>query len=161
MPDDPLLERICPYLRGRQGLDPALEPTPGNLCALVSSLHLPTDQQRTYCLSGDFTACPRYQRQAGRPLPRYVRGAQPLNVRPAAPATPIRPLPWRQPWARTALKWIVMALLLVVFLLLWRWRVQQIPPFVVERDEIPTVVLQATPTISPRYLPPTAGPPPW
>ena len=161
MPDEPLVERVCPYLRSRHGPDPHPEPGPDNLCLLVSSLHLPESHQRAYCLSGQFTACPRYQRQAGRPIPRYVRGATTVELRPATPVTPMRPLPWRQPWVRTALKWTALTLFVLLFAVLWWWRLQQVPPFVVEREPVPTPAVLATPTLPPVYLPPTAGPPEW
>ncbi len=159
MPEGASIERMCPYLRGRQGLDPSPQPGADNLCLLASSIHLPLSHQREYCLSGRFASCSRYQRQWGRPIPRYVRGAQPIRVRPATPTPPLKTLPWRQPWFAAAVRWLIFIALFLLFMFLWRARMSETPPFVLERERIPTPVIEATPTIPPPYLPPTVGPP--
>ncbi len=155
------IQHLCPYLRQRQSYDPIPAPDPENRCALVSTLHLPPDYQAEYCLVGRYEACPRYQRQQGRPIPRYVRGARPVNVRPATPTVPMHALPWRRPRVRSALKWAVMALLLVLFVQLWRMRMAQVPALRVERVTPPAQTYEATPTPPTWYLPPTVGPEPW
>ena len=160
MPDPAPVLPLCPYLR-KKGGDPLTEPSPDHYCLLASSIHLPVSQQQTYCLSGAYEACSRYQRQAGRPLPRYVRGAVPVDVRPATPVPELRPLPWRRPWFLPTLKALLILILFLAFFYLWRVRIAQTPPFRVDRVSIPTVVIQATPTPPPVYLPPTAGPPAW
>ena len=159
MPEHASIERMCPYLRGRQGVDPLPEASSENLCLLASSIHLPRTQQREFCLSGRFEDCSRYQRQGGRPIPRYVRGATPAAVRPAAPTPELRPLLWRRPWFATAMRWALILTLAVLFIFLWRMRMRETPPFTVERERIPTIIIEATPTIPPGYLPPTVGPP--
>ncbi|HID33612.1 MAG TPA: hypothetical protein EYP25_03410 [Anaerolineae bacterium] len=159
MPEHGSIERMCPYLRGRQGVDPLPEASSENLCLLASSIHLPRSQQREFCLSGRFESCSRYQRQGGRPIPRYVRGAKPVNVRPAAPTPSLKPLPWRQPWFPVTLKWLLILALAFLFIFFWQKRMSETPPFTVDRESIPTLIIEVTPTALPHYLPPTVGPP--
>ena len=161
MRETPIIEQVCPYLRGRNTLDPLLSPTADNVCRLASSIHLPESQQSDFCLNGAFVTCTRYQRQQGRPIPRHVRGAKPLNIRPFTPTIPTKTLVWRQPWARSAAKWVLVMLFLFAFLALWRMRMNDIPPLRIERVAIPTPVISATPTPPSLYLPPTEGPPEW
>ena len=163
MPEErPPIERVCPYLRGRGGSGPVPTPDDGNRCLLASSIHLPRTQQTRYCLGGRFEQCPRYQRQEARPIPRYVRGARPMNVRPSAPTLRLRTLPWRYPWVPGLLTWLVILLLVVLFIVLWQWRMAHTQPYVVKRDIVPTpVITPAAPEIPANYLRPTAGPPEW
>ncbi|HHB91019.1 MAG TPA: hypothetical protein ENK60_06890 [Anaerolineae bacterium] len=159
MPERASIERICPYVRGRQGVDPVPEPSVENHCLLAASIYLPLSHQREYCLSGRFASCSRYQRQQGRPIPRYVRGAKPVPVRPTTPAPDLKPLPWRQPWFATTLKWLALLALFLLFLAFWRIRMRETPPFILDRNPVPSPVIEVTPTIPPAYLPPTVGPP--
>ena len=161
MPERAPIERICPYLRGRKGIDPHPQPSEENLCLLASSIHLPRAQQSRYCLGGHFQECPRYQRQGSRPIPRYVRGARPVQVRPATPTVKLRTLPWRYPWALPVLKWVLILLLATLFIYLWQWRMGQTRPYVVQRDPVPTPLVTTVPDIPEQYLIPTAGPPEW
>jgi len=161
MAEKPLVERICPYLRGRHDASPTLAPGADNLCLLVSSIHLPRSQQARYCLGGRFEQCPRYQRQKNRPIPRYVRGAQPLDIRTSTPTISRRTLPWRHPWVLSALKWLIVILLIALFVFLWQWRMSNTRPFVVERDPVPTPITTSPQEAAPRYLRPTEGPPRW
>ena len=161
MPDNFTIEHVCPHLRSRKyGKNVAL-PAEDNYCALTSSIHLPRPHQTHYCLGGNFQRCTRYQRQGNRPIPRYVRGARPAAITTSEPPAPLRPLPWRYPWVRPALKWLLVAALLVLFVQLWRWRMAQTPAFVVQRDPTPSVIITVTPEPPEIYLRPTAGPPPW
>ena len=159
MPEGASIAHICPYLRGRQGVDPQTAPSPENICLLASSIHLPASHQQRFCLSGAFEGCSRYQRQGGRPIPRYVRGAKPVPVRPATPVPDLTPLLWRRPWFTTVLKWLLILTLFIAFIVLWRARMAETPPFVLQRQRVPTPFIQATPTIPPQFLPPTVGPP--
>jgi len=84
-----------------------------------------------------------------------------MGVRPAAPPTELKPLPWRRPWFRAGLRWLAILLLVIVFIFLWQRRMQETPPFTVERETIPTPVIEATPTPPRLYLPPTIPPPGW
>ena len=162
MPDEmTVIERVCPYLRGRSASHPALTPGPDNYCLLASSIHLPRAQQTRYCLGGHFEQCHRYQLQGDRPLPRYVRGARPMNVRASAPTVKLRTLPWRHPRAPRALKWLIILSLTALFIALWQWRMTNIHPYVVKRDSVPTPVVTPAPEIPIRYLRPTEGPPEW
>jgi hypothetical protein len=161
MPETSTLERVCPYLRNQGEGQIVLTPADGNYCLLASSIHLPRAQQTRYCLGGRFRQCSRYQRQDNRPIPRYVRGARPMHVRPAAPTVRLRTLPWRYPWVVPALKWLFIVALLLLFIQLWRWRMAATAPFVVKRDPIPISILTPTPETPERYLRPTLGPPPW
>lgn len=161
MAEKPLVERICPYLRGRHDASPSLTPGSDNLCLLASSIHLPRSQQARYCLGGRFEQCQRYQRQKNRPVPRYVRGAQPLDIRASTPTISRRTLPWRHPWVLPALKWLIVIALITLFIFLWRWRMNNTRPFVVERDPVPTPITAPAQETAPQYLRPTAGPPPW
>ena len=162
MPEEtPSIERVCPFLRGRNASDPAATPGDDNYCLLASSIHLPRMQQTRYCLGGHFEQCQRYQIQGNRPLPRYVRGARPMNVRPSAPTVKLRTLPWRHPWAPRALKWLVILGLTALFIALWQWRIANTHPYVVKRDFVPTPVVTPAPEIPIQYLRPTEGPPEW
>jgi hypothetical protein len=160
MPEAPPVERTCPYLRGRKG---RISSTPGdnNYCLLASSIHLPRAQQTRYCLGGHFEDCTRYQRQAARPVPRYVRGARPVQVRPNTPTVRLHTLPWRYPWVRPVLKWLLIILLVVGFVALWRWRMAETKPYVVQRDPVPTPLVTPVLEQPEQYLLPTAGPPEW
>lgn len=161
MPEHPSVTNVCPYLRGRHQTEPSLTPGDDNRCLLASSIYLPHAQQSRYCLGGHYKDCPRYQQQQNRPVPRYVRGASPPDVHPVAPTQPLNPLPWRHPWVAPIVKGLLIILLTALFIYLWRWRMLQTPPYVVKRDVVPTPMVVATPTISPLYLRPTVGPPPW
>ncbi len=158
---DPAPTNVCPYLRGRHQAEPSLMPGDDNRCQLVSSIYLPRAQQSRYCLGGHYEACPRHRRQQGRSVPAYVRGARPANVRPSAPTRPLKTLPWRHPWVASAVKWLLIILLAALFIYIWRWRMSETPPYVVNRDVVPTPIATSPPTIPPTYLRPTAGPPPW
>jgi hypothetical protein len=161
MPEDSQRERVCPYLRGRSDALPSLTPGDDNLCLLASSIHLPRPQQARFCLGGRFEQCPRYQRQKDHPIPHFVRGARPADVRPSAPTIPLRTLPWRHPWALPALKWLIIILLAALFIFLWRWRMANTRPFVVEREIAPTPITAPVQEAAPQYLRPTGGPPEW
>lgn len=154
-------DRICPYLRGRHDVRPSHEPGDENLCLLASSIHLPRAQQARYCLGGRFEACPRYQRQQNRPVPHYVSGAQPLNIRPNTPTITRSTLPWRHFWVLPALKWLLIILLITLFALFWRRRMANTRPYVTERDPTPAPITAPIPETYPQYLRPTAGPPEW
>jgi len=160
MAEVPQVDRICPYLRGRGG-DVSVTPGEDNYCLLASSIHLPRAQQTRYCLGGHYRECARFQLQEGRPVPRYVRGARPVQVRPSTPTVQLRTLPWRYPWVLPALKWLLILLLVALFIYLWRWRMQQTRPYVVNRDPIPTPVVSPVPDTPELCLLPTAGPPEW
>ncbi len=160
MAETPQIDRICPYLRGRGG-DVSLTPGEDNYCLLASSIHLPRAQQTRYCMGGHYRDCSRFQMQDGRPVPRYVRGTRPVQVRPSTPTLKLRTLPWRYPWVPSALKWLLILLLAALFIYLWQWRMHQTRPYVVERDPIPTPVASPAPDNPELYLPPTAGPPEW
>jgi len=162
MPEEtPPIERVCPFLRGRGDSGPVLTPSDENTCLLASSIHLPRVQQTRYCLGGHFEQCQRYQLQGNRPIPRYVRGARPMNVRPSAPTVRLRTLPWRYPWVPRALKWLLILTIAALFLALWQWRMSNVQPYVVKRETIPTPIVTSTPEMPVRYLPPTEGPPAW
>ena len=154
-------DRVCPYLRGRSHPDPDLTPSENNRCQLAASIHLPRTRQARYCLGGRHHQCERLQRQGERPVPLFVRGVRPPAIRPSAPTPTLRILPWRRAWVRTTLKWLALILLAAIFIYLWRWRMAQTRPFIVERDPIPTAITAPTATPSPLYLRPTQGPPPW
>jgi len=156
---DSSTQRICPHLRG-PGVAQAL-PDEKNRCVLASSIYLPRAQQTRFCLGGRYRQCPRFLRQGDRPIPPYVKGAQAPSVRPTTPTVRLRTLPWRYPWVPAALKWLLLALLLVAFVWLWQWRMAQTPPFVVEREQPPTPLATPTPEPPEQWLRPTAGPKPW
>ncbi len=161
MAEQSRIERVCPYLRGRREAAPVLTPGSDNLCLLASSIHLPRSQQARYCLGGRFEQCQRYQRQKNRPIPRYVRGAHPPSIRASAPTIQRRTLPWRHSWVLPALKWLIIILLAAIFIYVWRWRMSNTRPFVVQRDPVPTPIIAPAQELNPRYLRPTAGPPEW
>ncbi len=162
MPETAAVGRVCPFLRGRNGVKDVLEPGEDNYCLLASSIHLPRSQQTRFCLGGRYEQCTRYQLQGNRPIPRYVRGARPMNVRASAPVLQLKTLPWRYPWVRPLLKWTVIILLVVSFVMLWRWRMANTPPYIVERDTLPAAATTPpTPEIPSNYLRPTEGPAQW
>lgn len=140
MPEPAPIERVCPYLRGRHWPAPVLQPSPHNHCILAASIHLPQTQQGRYCLGGRHAQCPRFQRQAEAPLPRYITGV-PTAPPPPLPAPPeLGTILWRRPITRTILRWLLVAVLVALLVSGWRWRQNSLTPRLTPRPPLPTAI---------------------